>query len=57
MSIEGHIKSLKTKHKDLHDRIEVLESENVDEKYILPLKKEKLRLKDTIAHLENPKDN
>jgi hypothetical protein len=57
MSIEGHIKSLKAKHKDLHDRIEVLESENVDEKYILPLKKEKLRLKDTIAHLENPKDN
>ena len=57
MSIEGHIKSLKSKHKDLHDRIEALEGENAAEKYITPLKKEKLRIKDTITHLEETKDN
>jgi hypothetical protein len=56
MSIEGHIRSLKAKHKDLHDRIEALEGENANEKYITPLKKEKLRIKDTITHLEESKD-
>jgi hypothetical protein len=56
MSIERHIESLKAKHKDLHDRIEALECENANEKYITPLKKEKLRIKDTITHLEESKD-
>ena len=52
MSTEGHIKALKAKHRELHERIEVLEAENVNEKYITPLKKEKLKLKDEIAHFE-----
>lgn len=52
MSTEGHIKSLKAKHNDLHTRIEVLEAEHVDEKYITPLKKEKLRIKDELARFE-----
>lgn len=50
MSVEGHIKSLKAKHLELHNRIEVLEAEHVDEKYITPLKKEKLKIKDELAH-------
>lgn len=52
MSVEGHIKALKTKHLQLHERIEVLEAENADEKYITPLKKEKLKIKDELAHFE-----
>lgn len=52
MSVEGHIKALKNKHRELHERIEVLEAEHVDEKYITPLKKEKLRIKDEIATYE-----
>jgi uncharacterized protein YdcH (DUF465 family) len=52
MSTTGHIKALKAKHKDLHDRIEVLEAERVHEKYITSLKKEKLRIKDEIIKFE-----
>lgn len=52
MSVANHIKALKDKHKDLHDRIEVLEAENVDDKYITPLKKEKLKIRDEITHYE-----
>lgn len=52
MSTEGHIKALKAKHRELHARIEVLEAEHVDEKYITPLKKEKLRIKDELSHFE-----
>ena len=55
MSIEGHIEALKRKHQNIHKRIEALEAENAPEKYIAPLKKEKLRLKDEIARFENGK--
>lgn len=55
MSIEGHIEALKRKHKDLHKRIEALEAEHAPEKYIAPLKKEKLMLKDEIARFEHGK--
>jgi uncharacterized protein YdcH (DUF465 family) len=51
MSIEGRIESLKRKHVELHDRIEVLEAERAPEKYITPLKKEKLVIKDELARL------
>jgi len=51
MSIEGRIESLRRKHTELHDRIEVLEAERAPEKYIVPLKKEKLVLKDELAKL------
>ena len=51
MSIEGRLESLKRKHIDLHARIEVFEAENVPDKYIIPLKKEKLKIKDEIVSL------
>ena len=53
MSVEGHIEALTRKHKDLHKRIEALEAEHAPEKYINPLKKEKLKLKDEIAKFKN----
>ena len=52
MSIEGHIEALQRKHKALHKRIEALEAEHAPDKYITPLKKEKLQIKDEIAKYE-----
>jgi hypothetical protein len=51
MSIEGRLESLKRKHSDLHIRIEVFEAEKVPDKYIVALKKEKLKIKDEIVSL------
>lgn len=51
MTIEGRIKALERKHKELHDRIETLEAERSPEKYIIPLKKEKLAVKDELTDL------
>ena len=51
MSIEGRLESLERKRKDLHDKVEALEAEKAPEKYITPLKRQKLKLKDDIAHL------
>lgn len=51
MSLIGRIEALERKHKDLHTRIEALEAERAPEKYITPLKKEKLMLKDELASL------
>lgn len=45
--------SLERKHKDLHMRIEALEAERAPDKYIKPLKIEKLQLKDEIAKLRD----
>lgn len=53
MSVEGHIEALKRKHAALHNQIEVLEAEKAPDKYIIPLKKEKLKLKDQIAKFEH----
>ena len=55
MSVEGRIESLTRKHQELHDRIEVLEAEHAPDKYIVPLKKEKLHIKDQIQKLQNEK--
>lgn len=52
MTIEGRIKALERKHKELHDRIETLEAERAPEKYIIPLKKEKLAVKDELTDLQ-----
>lgn len=52
MTIEGRISSLKRRHKQLHERIEVLEAEHAPEKYITPLKKEKLAVKDELFDLQ-----
>ena len=44
---------LKSKHKHLHDKIEVLQAEKAPEEYIVPLKKEKLALKDEMERLRS----
>ena len=49
----GRLASLESKHNDLHRRIEVLQAEKAPDKYIIPLKKEKLALKDEIEKLRN----
>lgn len=51
MNIEGRIEALERKHKDLHSRIEALEGERAPDLYIIPLKKEKLEVKDEIESL------
>jgi len=49
--ISGRLASLERKHKDLHVRIEALQAEKAPDKYIVPLKKEKLAVKDEIKRL------
>lgn len=55
MSIEGRIESLKKRHEDLHRRIEALEAERAPDKYITPLKKEKLIIKDELTRITHEK--
>lgn len=52
MSIHGRLEALRAKHKTLHERIEALEGEHAPDKYIKPLKKEKLALKDEIEKVK-----
>lgn len=52
MSIHGRLESLRFKHRTLHDKIEALEAEKAPDRYIKPLKKEKLTLKDEIEKLK-----
>jgi hypothetical protein len=51
MSVEARIEALERKHKHLHDRIESLEAERAPDTYIVPLKREKLAIKDEISQL------
>jgi uncharacterized protein YdcH (DUF465 family) len=51
MSQQGRIEALATRHKDLHNRIEALEAERAPDKFITPLKKEKLIIKDELERL------
>ncbi len=51
MSIQGRVEALTVKHKDLHNRIEALEAERAPDKFIIPLKKEKLAIKDELERL------
>ena len=53
MSIDGRIEALKRKHKDLDDRIEVLQAERAPEHFITNLKREKLAIKDELARIQN----
>ena len=53
MALPDRLVSLKRKHKELHDRIEALEAERAPDKYVRPLKKEKLELKDNITAIES----
>ena len=53
MNISHRIDVLKTKHKELHARVEAAEAENAPDQFITSMKKEKLRLKDEIDRLES----
>ena len=53
MTIEGRLESLERKHKELHERVDTLEAEKAPDKYIAPLKKMKLNIKDEIMDLRN----
>jgi len=44
---------LKLKHKELHEKIEVLEAEKAPEKYIIGLKKQKLQVKTELLSYDN----
>jgi hypothetical protein len=51
-SLTNHLVALKNKHHDLDKRIEALYAEHAPDQYIVPLKKEKLRLKEEIVKIE-----
>ena len=53
MNVLNRITFLKKKHKDLHARVEAAEAENAPDQFLVTMKKEKLRLKDEIEHLES----
>ena len=53
MDILHRIDVLKTKHKDLHARVEAAEAENAPDQFLTSMKKEKLKLKDEIERLES----
>tara|TARA_B100001059_G_scaffold114200_1_gene114352 strand:- start:1111 stop:1311 length:201 start_codon:yes stop_codon:yes gene_type:complete len=53
MDILNRIDVLKTKHKDLHARVEAAEAENAPDQFLTSMKKEKLKLKDEIERLES----
>ena len=53
MNILHRIDVLKTKHKDLHARVEAAEAENAPDQFLKGMKKEKLKLKDEIERLES----
>lgn len=52
MSIHGRLESLRRKHELIHAKIEALEAEKAPDKYITPLKKQKLKLKDEIEKIK-----
>jgi hypothetical protein len=51
-SIENRMEALVRKHRELDQRIIALEAERAPDKYINPLKREKLLLKDEITKTE-----
>tara|TARA_R100000951_G_scaffold87207_1_gene74949 strand:+ start:318 stop:518 length:201 start_codon:yes stop_codon:yes gene_type:complete len=53
MDVSNRIDVLKTKHKELHDRVECAEAEKVSDEFLKGMKVEKLKLKDEIERLES----
>lgn len=49
---QSRIDALKKRHRELDERIQVLESERVQEQFIKQMKIDKLKLKQEIAHAE-----
>ena len=52
-SLTNHLVVLKNKHHALDKRIEALYAEHAPDQYIVPLKKEKLKLKEEIVSIES----
>jgi len=53
MNVPHRINVLKTKHKELHARVEAAKAENAPDQFLKGMKQEKLRLKDEIDRLES----
>ena len=49
---QSRIDALKKRHRELDERIQVLESERVQEQFIIQMKIDKLMLKQEITHAE-----
>jgi len=49
--VAGRIGVLEAKHKELHEKVEVLEAERAPDDIVNKYKKEKLKLKDEIERL------
>ena len=49
--LQDRLASLERKHKHLHAQIDALEAEKAPDKYITPLKREKLGVKDEIEQV------
>ena len=50
--LKNHISALRTKHRDLDEKIKVLESEKVSDDIIKRQKQQKLQLKDEITKIQ-----
>ena len=55
--LKNHISALRTKHRDLHEKIKVLESEKVSDDIIKRQKQQKLQLKDEITKIQTDIEN
>lgn len=48
----SYLKSLKTKHTDIDNRIQVCYAERIDDSHLIGMKQQKLRLKEEILKIE-----
>lgn len=55
--LKNHISALRTKHRDLDEKIKVLESEKVGDDIIKRQKQQKLQLKDEITKIQTDIEN
>ena len=54
MTLESHIETLRTRHRSLEDEINrEVRRPHPDEAAVTGLKRQKLRIKDELVHLEN----
>tara|TARA_B100000161_G_scaffold264010_1_gene236408 strand:+ start:1839 stop:2072 length:234 start_codon:yes stop_codon:yes gene_type:complete len=55
--LKNHISALRTKHRDLDEKIKVLQSEKVSDDIIKRQKQQKLQLKDEITKIQTDIEN
>lgn len=55
--LKNHISALRTKHRELDEKIKVLESEKVSDDIIKRQKQQKLQLKDEITKIQTDIEN